>query len=452
MSQIVHAAFVGFGEVNSPRELIEKKCADSAALLREQGVELVTVEPVSDDPEGKDIARAREQLATERFDALVVCIAGWIPSHAVIALIDEYRHLPMVLWGLAGSMHDGRLVTTADQAGTTALRKPMADLGYRFTYIYESVGEPSRAPAVASYLRAATAARSLRGAKVGMMGFRDMRLYGTLYDGVSLRRTIGTEVETFEMLEMVQRAREVSDDAVARAMAHIDDNWTFEKQPDRAILEQGCRYYCAIADKSRECGYQAVSLIDVDGMKKLLDFPPSMVMMLLADHLGVCTIPENDTLGAVTQLMVRGLTGQCAAYLEFYEFMSDRVLMGVPDYVPAGIIDGDVVVSPNSFGGFAQSMLNVSRLRTGEVTLCRLTSTGDRYQMHMTSGRAETPRAWEEAGWAPPAPQLPGLEIVLDTPVEQFARNVMGQHYIIAYGDHRGAMTDLCGMLGVEVI
>ena len=46
----------------------------------------------------------------------------------------------MVLWGLCGWMEDGRIVTTADQAGTTALRKTFKDLGYKFTYIYDIIG------------------------------------------------------------------------------------------------------------------------------------------------------------------------------------------------------------------------------------------------------------------------------------------------------------------------
>ena len=63
-----------------------------------------------------------------------------------------------------------------------------------------------------------------------------------------------------------------------------------------------------------------------------------------------------------------------------------------------------------------------------------------------------TPRSWEEAGWAPPAPQLPSLEIVLDSSVEEFAQQVLGQHYILAYGDLRAQLKDLCKLLGVEVI
>ena len=41
--------------------------------------------------------------------------------------MEKFRHIPMVLWGLCGWMEDGRIVTTADQAGTTALRKTFKD-------------------------------------------------------------------------------------------------------------------------------------------------------------------------------------------------------------------------------------------------------------------------------------------------------------------------------------
>jgi hypothetical protein len=118
------AAFVGFGEVNTPIEIIERKCARAEAALRAEGVELVkSVWPVTDDYEEKDIKKAVAALDGTEFDCLVVCIAGWIPTHAVVKVTEHYRHKPMVLWGLCGWIEeDGRLVTTADQAGTTAIR------------------------------------------------------------------------------------------------------------------------------------------------------------------------------------------------------------------------------------------------------------------------------------------------------------------------------------------
>jgi len=149
--------------------------------------------------------------------------------------------------------------------------------------------------------------------------------------------------------------------------------------------------------------------------------------------------------------MVKYLTGQCAFYLEFYEFFTDRVLAGVPDYVPGEVVDGEITVMPAAFGELSEGILNVSKVKTGFVTMCRLTYMDGKYVMHMVAGDAVTPRKWEEAGWTQPAPQLPGLEILLDD-VEDFTQKVMCQHYIISYGDNREAMTNLCNMLGIEII
>ena len=452
MRQIT-AGFVGFGEVNSPRELIERKCQRARAALEEAGLRLVYTAPVSDDPAGIAEQRARQELARGDFDLLVVCLAGWIPSHTVIDVISPFAHKPMVLWGLTGERVEGRLVTTADQAGTSALRDVMDGLGFRFKYVYDTPEAPyAAASQVVSFAEAARAAALLRQSRVGMMGYRDMKLHATLFDGLSLRRVVGTEVEAFETLEIAQQMEQVEAADVAPLAEVILTEWHFDQPPQVAALEQGIRMYLAVMQKVQERGYQAISLIDVDGVKKLLRFPPAMVFMLLADKGGVATIPENDALGAVTQLMVRYLTGQAGAYFEFYEFMQDRVLVGVPDYVPSAVVDGQVKVLMAKFGELSQGVLNVSRVQTGQVNLCRLASRGEHYRMHIVTGQAVTPGVWEEAGWAQPAPRLPSLEVILDTPVEDFAQKVLGQHYILSYGDQRRQLDDLCHLLGIEVI
>lgn len=448
----IRAAFVGFGEINTPRDLIERKCNEARRELEAAGLELVWTEPVSDDPAGADVARAREELSRGDFDLLILCLAGWIPSHAVIAIADAFRHKPMVLLGLTGWEEGGRFVTTADQAGTTALRKPMADLGYTFKYIVTYRGQKLPVEQVVSYAKAARAAAKLRGARIGTMGYRDMRLYGTQHDGVSLRGVIGPEVESFEMLEMVQGIEQLDPAEVAKLSAEVAERWSFVKPAQPETIENTVKLYLAVQQKVRERGYEAITLIDVDGVKKLLGFAPAGVFMLLHEQDGVCTVPENDILGSVTQLMIRHATGQIGAYLEFYEFMPDGMLMGVPDFVPTEVVDGAVTVLPTAFGEFGEGLLNVSKVRTGPVTVCRLTHTGDRYAFHMVKGEAKTPRPWEEAGWAPPAPQLPSLEITLEEPIEGFIQKVLSQHYFIAYGDQTEALRDLCNILGVELI
>lgn len=448
----IRAAFVGFGEVNTPRDIIERKCSDALKLLESEDIEVLATAPVSDDPDGKDVQRALAYLEKQDFDLLILCVAGWIPSHAVIAVADPFKHKPVLLWGLAGWREGGRLITTADQAGTTALRKPMADMGYLFKYVVNIADKPVAMNKIKAFAEAARAVELLRRARIGMMGYRDMNLYGTLHDGVSLRGQIGPEVEVFEMLEMAEAMADIDAQKIDALSSVVRKRWKFLKEPAPETIPNTVRLYLAVKEKIAARGYEAISLKDVDGVKKFFKFAPAGVFMLAHEEDDVCTVPENDVMGSVTQLMTRYVTGQAAAYMEFYEFFEKSVLMGVPDYVPSEIVDGEVTVMPTAFGEFGEGLLNVSKVKTGRVTLARLTFTGGRYQMHLVTGSAKTPEKWEEAGWTPPAPQLPGLEIFLDEPVEMFAGKVLGQHYILSYGDNTEALSDLCRILGVEIM
>ena len=444
-------AFLGFGEVNTPVDVIVRKCEAAVAALKEEGLDLVPVYPIADDYEEKDVAKALAALKGQEFDAVVVCIAGWIPTHAVLKVTEHYRHLPMVLWGLCGWYEEDRLVTTADQAGTTGLRATFEGLGYKFKYVYDIIGKKTRSDVVADYCQAAITAKALLTEKVGMAGYRDMNLYGTLYDGLSLKKETGVEIETFEMLEIQQRYEKLTEEAKRDVVNNRILKWNFLKPANDDAMMMAAGYYLAVKEIAEERNYKAISLKDVDGMKKLCGFPPAPIFMLLSED-GYTTVPENDSLGAVTQLMMNNLTGQLTGYLEFYEFFENSVLAGVPDFVAADMVDGDTyTVIPAAFGALNQGILNVSKVKTGIVTMSRLTYMNGKYVMQIILGNGKTPPKWEECGWDQPAPQLSALEIELPS-VERFADNVACQHYIITYGDNRAKIRNLCGILGIEVV
>ncbi len=150
-------------------------------------------------------------------------------------------------------------------------------------------------------------------------------------------------------------------------------------------------------------------------------------------------------------MIIKHITGQCGAYLEFYEFFEKSVLVGVPDYVPAEVVDGRVKVTNAAFGNISGGLLNISKMKTGELTMARLSNTGKEYTMHVCTGKAKL-ISWEETGWDSPAPQLPSLEVFLDTSMEEFTQNISGQHYIIAYGDHRQSLYNFCYLKNIKVV
>ena len=227
---MLKAGFVGFGEINTPREVIEDKCILSAEIIKGLGIDLINAGTVSDDIEGAQAAEAEKKLNNEDFDFLIVCIAGWIPSHTVLEVINDLKQTPILLWGLAGTYSDGRLLTTAAQAGTSALLRPLRDMGYKVEFIYDSPKCKTKTEKILSFAKAAHAVKKLRKSKIGMMGYRDMRLYGTMYDGISLKKKIGTEIEFFEMLEVVNKMESIGRADIDGLVNEIKSEWDFSKE------------------------------------------------------------------------------------------------------------------------------------------------------------------------------------------------------------------------------
>ena len=445
--------YVCFGEVNTPIARLQQKHDEALCALQEKFENVIDGGLVIDDPAYETADAAYGKLAGLDLDCLIVCVAGWIPTHAVIRVTDHFRHIPMVLWGLCGWKENGRIITTAEQAGTTALRPAFEALDYTFKYIYNVIGKPWPMDKIASFISACRAKKNLRSARVGTMGYRDMLLYGTQFEGNSMRGQIGVEVEPYEMLEMVRATENLDPAAVEDGIAYVKNNWVFQKECADATIRQGVTYALAIAQKILERGWEAITLIDVDGMKKLEGFPPAMVFMLLEHYCDVLTVPENDVMGAVTQLIMKYISGQTVPYMEYYEFFENSMLIGVPDFIPAAATQGDVQVLPAAFGLLNTSVLNVSKAKTGYVTCARLVYLKGKYKLHVYTGEAKEPPAWNEYGWDDPAPQLPSLEVFPDScTVEEFAQNVSSQHVIVAYGNYAEALRDFCRMMDIELV
>ena len=445
--------YICFGEVNTPIERLQMKHDEALAALQAKFENVIDGGLVIDDPAYETADAAYGKLAGLDLSCLIVCVAGWIPTHAVIRVTDHFRHIPMLLWGLCGWKENGRIITTAEQAGTTAIRPAFEALEYNFKYVYNVIGKEWPMDKIEAFISACRAKKNLRSAKVGTMGYRDMLLYGTQYEGNSMRGKIGVEVEPYEMLEMVRTIDTLDAAAIAEGVNFVKTNWVFKKECADATIEQGVKYALSIAKKIQERGWEAITLIDVDGMKKIEGFPPAMVFMLLEHYCNVLTVPENDVMGAVTQLIMKYITGQIVPYMEYYEFFEKSMLIGVPDFIPKAATKGDVEVLPAAFGLLNTSVLNVSKAKTGYVTCCRLVYLKGKYKMHVYTAEAKEPPAWNEFGWDDPAPQLPSLEVFPDScTVEEFAQNVSSQHVIVAYGNYTEAIRDFCKMMDIELI
>ena len=440
--------FAGFGFYGYPKDLIATRAHEAAEAVRHLGHEVFEADPLN---AIDDVPRALDQLSNRSCEAIIACVIAWTETPVIVGFLRDYLHLPILLWGRGGCTVNGRLVSPAAQAGTAAARETLESLGAKFQYLYDYPDQPMRLDAVGKFCTIASAVNVLAHARMGMMGYADMGLYSLMFDGLELRKRIGVEVESCDMLEIEQTMARLPDERVAQTSAEWRESWTFEQPVAQTMLERLARLTLALKDKIDERGYLAMSTKCVYGVTKYMGCTACMAQSVLGDKTHfVC---ENDVPGMVTQTMLGLLTGQSTTFMETYEYFPDRLLVGVCGFVPTAFIDGGKIsVRGHSWGGSSGGVVNTGQVKPGRVTLARLSLHGAPYRMHIVTGEGVRPRPWEELGWAPPAPNFPSLEIIPDCAVDEFAQKALAQHYAVVYGDHKDKLADLCRMLDIEVI
>lgn len=443
----IRAGFMSTGFFGYPKEVIDSRAQGAYEAVKGLGIETVWSDPVVEDP---DIGRAVEQLrAGGDFDLLICCVTTWTEPPKILGVLREFRHRPVLLWGLGGYTEGDSLISPASQAGTTAIRSALEAMDFKFKYIWDPPDAPMSLQAVKDFAVVAKAVRKLATSRIGMLGYADMGLYTAMFDGAKLRDQIGVEVESFDMLEVEQGVERADNEEAARLVAQMRRDWTFEQETSDEDLTRLAKIYLALKEKIAERDYVAFSPKCVYGMSRYMGFTPCMALSMLGDE--VHCVCECDAPGAISQTMLGYVSGQPTTFMEWYEFWPDRVLAGVCGFAPFSFVEGPITVKGHGWAGFT-GLINTSQLKEGRVTLNRLITFNDDLRMHIVTGQAVRPRKWEELGWEPPAPRFPAWEIILDEPVEEFAQKVAGQHYGVTYGDHAEKLEDLCQLLDITVI
>lgn len=81
----------------------------------------------------------------------------------------------------------------------------------------------------------------------------------------------------------------------------------------------------------------------------------------------------------------------------------------------------------------------------GEVTACNLTGLGNSYRMFITKGKVIHTEMVYEGN-----PMNVQFDYDVDVMLQEIAHGGFGHHWILAYGDYTGEMTEFCELIGIR--
>jgi L-fucose isomerase-like protein len=298
------------------------------------------------------------------------------------------------------------------------------------------------------------AARRLRRAKLGLIGYRSMGIYTACFDEHKIRRVFGTEIDSsadsYILYRKMQEAKQEDVDAVEKGLR--DRCAIDERVVTDGSLEKSVRMYLALKQMAKGEGWEGLTVKCQHEFSTYLKCTACLPLSLLSDE-GVPCTDEGDIHALLTMVAMRLLSDGAPLYFgDIYKLDEGGFLMDHCGLSPHGCAEKgkELALLPQTpriskdgrtTGGVVSSYI----FRSGAVTIGRFENDREgSYLFHHARGRVE-----------PVEPVAYGWSSLVFTPegsADAFAESQLANHYVFVYEDIENRLAEFCGLNGIRVV
>jgi L-fucose isomerase-like protein len=388
-----------------------------------------------------------DDLSGQPLDLLLLFQATFADSTMTMALVEAVD-VPLLLWALPESLGGGRLRLNS-LCGINLSAFSLKEAGRRFRYLYASPEDPAVLPQVESLARAGRALRTLRQARVGVIGQHPDGFDPCHYDAGRLSGLLGVEVVPFELPAFFERVKSQPAERVEAQLMSLNKTLSNVSELDQKAVRGTLGTLEALRDLSQAEDLGGVAVRCWPEFFTEMGCAACGAMSIMSDD-GVPCSCEADVNGTITQMMLQGVSGGPAfgTDLVIADSDEDTIVFWHCGLAPLSMADPDVQPRGTVHSNRKLPLLMEFPLKPGRVTVARLSeskSTGYR----LVVGRGEMlarPNSFSGTSGV----------CRLDSPVQEVLDVIMYEglehHYSIAYGDFVGPMLALAEVLQLPVV
>jgi len=440
---------IGFVPVAMPtlHSEVDTRLAECAFQdLSGNGVEVIKTDFVFSREEARATAK---RLLNEDIDLVVYFIATWIEAPVVISAIRE-NGTPFVVWAVSDPH-------TLSFVGGHEVAISLQEMGKEFKFIFGVPGDKTNLKQIVSRAKAANVFRILRKAKVGLIGYMTMGMYGETLDHTELFDKIGPEIIHVDTYRLVNEINKINDQEVERSIEEARSRVGKIDVPNE-ILTKSFRAYLGLQKIVEQFRFDAVAIKCHPEMSQIFGATMCVGASFVTDS-GIPVSCEADINNAVTMLILHLLTGNAPFFFEPITFdeKENTAVVGHCGTAATTLAENisEVTLKPQPTwsieeGGVVTGTCVGFSVRPGKVTVARLNGRKGTYRMHVTrgdvirheAGAGKTEKGIEE--WASAILKIPDIK--------SFIKNSIAHHYVLAHGDVESELEELCSLLGIPKI
>jgi L-fucose isomerase len=445
-----------FGEAGGGQDRTDAAVCLSRARQALEGMGALVVDPGEPTSQRPQAALHGRMLREQGVQALVIYIGHWTHAHTALAAVTA-AEAPVVIWSVLRP-------SGTNLTGIGAVRGALDEAGIANSLVMGAFDDPGTLAILEAKVRAAAAVRRLHGQVFGLMGQRSMGMVTGTIDPSGWYRQFGVDVDDWDMLETVERARSIPDDSpeVIRHAAWVRAEFggvTVTPESLRASI----KLYLASRQIVGDRGYDFVAVKCLPYMPEIYTTFCFAIAMLNDDRDAdgpkerVPCACESDANGALTMQVLKLLSNAPVNFADLFEIdpatrvatiancgsQSTQLASGPKDvhWVPNEMIQFRWVhhgMSPQYIG------------RPGRVTIARLSRVSGDYVMLITGGEAlDVPRQALEGMFAPFCPRT---FVRLNCDLEELLQNMRSNHVCSVYGDYQAHLVEFCRLAGIKPV
>jgi L-fucose isomerase-like protein len=142
---------------------------------------------------------------------LLVSLVGSFTWDNMPVRVAQELNVPIILWGVPEPPMEGGRLEANSLVGVTMNAAALKRLGFQYKFVYGFPDDPAVVEEIARTARVMAAIKRMRHTRLGIVGGRPPGFYGSTYDELRLRKSLGVEVIPIEVSEVFAAYDRVSE-------------------------------------------------------------------------------------------------------------------------------------------------------------------------------------------------------------------------------------------------